>query len=101
MPTGRGKSVQGDVCLDRAQTLADLCRIVQNPDLASPDWYLKLDLLPKRRQDVSAKEALQHVPKLYQIVKNCTKIAPKWGLEALCSARKRYVVTFLRYLRFF
>ena len=66
MPTGRGKNVQGDVCLDLAQTLADLCRIVQNPDLASPDWYLKLDLLPKRRQDVSAKKALQNVSKFVQ-----------------------------------
>ena len=51
--------MQGDVCLDLAQTLADLCRIVQNPDLPSSDWYLKLDLLPKYVQEVSAKKALQ------------------------------------------
>ena len=59
MPAGWVKNVQGDVCLDRAQTLADLCRIGQNLDLPSPDWYLKPDLLPKRRQDVSAKSTLQ------------------------------------------
>jgi len=46
---------------------------VQNLDVAGTDWYLKLDLMPKWVQEMSAKKAL---PTYSKFVPNGTNIEP-------------------------